>query len=856
MATRTTDARLGEFVKDSFLLDRSITLLPSMRTFGPKAHDAVESGPKMNAALRKLLDRPPTLSGKASSKFDGRRIPLALLLVRDKHGATRAGLVVRLTQNDKLVDLCRTDRRGFALLRFPIPQGDASLPRGAVTARIQIHAPGMETVSRDVTVPADRQHIVEEIELEALPPGPQAVNAGAGEEDPPDDPADEFEEEEAGLDVSVGNGEEESAERATATRSLAVGKPVIDLQDNPLDRLPADFSTELCADLTKLLGATEDPIMGLMGDSSDFRRRRIPLIKRLTVPRIGINPPGDKNPPRRYLVRVRQQWTFVGYTLGELANVEGLDPGAVLDEATRTVARATERVSRALDTVTSQALETTESFLKQASSIDALLQASTSVSAIAGAAGFFLPLPIPIFGGGGGARVSVTASTRSSVNTSLLVNSGLHVAKSLINQALRTAASTVRDVENTITKALNRVSPLLSRVTNLLRWTLYENYVVCTHVEDVVEVQAVPITATLGSGTDVLFSDEDIVEYRRILEPLLLEPRLRPHFEILRRAVAQKRAANLPVSVVHVTVDYSTVFARGTLRISVNSEPDQFVTLRPRGSRAVESVRLSIPVAMPLHGTANPPVALQMELSAEADHSLLPPFLAGLTSLPEGSVTISGVRVRLESTPGHSLEMTREFGSDFRTTTGSSATPATQSLDVRVPPPAVFTQGDPLFIHINRNRHYYFGLLAQAALADPSLRDDSALLADFNGDHDLWRLPIVGFEGDRALVISDPDPAIPQVQQDIAMLTADPGAATVIQLAAPGAYGEALQGLLELTDAAGKLHPNLIPAPAPVMPPLALVDITGKPIPVLGSNGTGTAGNGGGSGLPGGIGGP
>ncbi len=111
-----------------------------------------------------------------------------------------------------------------------------------------------------------------------------------------------------------------------------------------------------------------------------------------------------------------------------------------------------------------------------------------------------------------------------------------------------------------------------------------------------------------------------------------------------------------------------------------------------------------------------------------------------------------------------------------------------------------------------------------------SLRDDAPELASFNGEHALWRLPILGFEGDRVLVLSDVDPA---TDADAKRFFEDAGAATIVQLAAPGAYAEALQGLLELTDAAGKIHPALQPPPVPVMPPLALVDLTGKRLQVV-----------------------
>src|SRR5205085_8853551 len=142
---------------------------------------------------------------------------------------------------------------------------------------------------------------------------------------------------------------------------------------------------------------------------------------------------------------------------------------------------------------------------------------------------------------------------------------------------------------------------------------------------------------------------------------------------------------------------------------------------------------------------------------------------------------------------------------------------ATQSREMNPQAQLVDTTKDPLFRHINRNRSYYFGILAQAAQQIPALRDDAPELANFNGDSELWRLPIVGFEGDRVMVLSDVQPTDPDAKN----LLDDVGAATVVQLAAPGAYGEALKGLLTLlnvdpatlVDESTLIHPALLPTP-------------------------------------------
>src|SRR5439155_17312289 len=135
--------------------------------------------------------------------------------------------------------------------------------------------------------------------------------------------------------------------------------------------LPGDLTPELCETVTRLHGTPTDPILGKVA-ADDFRARRTPLIKRMTVPRLGQVPAGDKR-PRRYLVRVRQEWHFLGYTLGELAGVDALDPGAVLEEVSRTVQQVVDRASRATDDARTSAASVLSSSLSQLSSVDTVI---------------------------------------------------------------------------------------------------------------------------------------------------------------------------------------------------------------------------------------------------------------------------------------------------------------------------------------------------------------------------------------------------------------------------------------------------------------------------------------------------
>lgn len=762
--------------------------------------------------LGKLLDNPPTLTGKATEDTDGRKVPVVVAVVRDPEGRTRPGIELQLFDQASgvLLDHSRTDVRGIAVLRFPRRVGDDDAAQGTLKITGADDPQLLE-------VPAGSQHAVSYIELDELPALDEVVDLATGGT-----------------------------------------KPEIPTPDDPYERLPADFSPALCDALVRLRGTVPDPILGKVASPDDFRSNRTPLIKRVTIPRTGETK--RDGVLRRYLVRVRQEWIFLGYTLGELTGVDSLDPGSVIQDVTSATERTIEEASSATDRLISEALSTVSSSLRHASSIDSLLSVATSSSVnttasgfgsigvggsigggiLGGAAGLVLgpigALAGGLFGGGSasvgvggevgtrtGTSVFASNTTTSRTNTSLVTNSLMHTAKSLLNETVRTATNTLRSIETTVARQLGSVSPLLSRVTNLLRWTVYENYAVVTHVEDVVEVRSVRITEPKkdedADGTPdegPLFDVEDIVENRRFFEPALLEPQLQPHFRVLRDALDLQRAGGPAITAIHFEFDYSASLFSGNLRVAVGAT-ETTVTLRPGRTTA--------------RGTLYIPPTLAEEIdSVRLDLNALLNIRWAQGSLwdrvfDSGGVTVSRMRVWFNRATGGTPQQVDL--SDLGVTNDARATNVTIGLEPKVP--QVDLTRNPLYRHINRNRTYYFGVLAQAALEIPSLRDDARQLAIFNGDHDLWRLPIVGFEGDRVLVISDVDKNDPDAER----LMDDAGAATIIQLAAPGAYSEALQGLLSLTDAAGKIHPALEPPPAPAVPPLGLIDLTGKRVEVV-----------------------
>ncbi|HEX7180702.1 MAG TPA: hypothetical protein VF756_02580 [Thermoanaerobaculia bacterium] len=946
----TIEEQLGD--RRSDFQPRRVFNHPSMVKFPLKIHPGfADVLTKPKTALQKLLDNPPVLSHYATAHTDGRRVPVVIAIVRDSSGNTRPGIGLRLVKRtafdiasvartagiatvittaahqlkvgesvtiegtsdatfhgtfvvlptlpptpdritfatplapdvattttagrairNELVDLTSTSAGGLALLRFPSRTGD-----GDTTGRVELLD---QSVTHDVTIPAGVQHVVIEMIV-------------------------------------------------TGLAALAV----LPAADNPLERLPSDFSVELCEAMTQLMGRVPDPILGKAAAGDDFRSGRSRLIRRITVPRLsvgaditnvsraggvatittavphgltaadkvtiaGTNDPsfrgtfdidsvptpttltfpqaGEPNvestaspglarvsPPRRYLVRLRQEWIFLGYTLGELNGVEALDPGTIIQDVTNTVQRTVERASESIDDVRSLLEQSVRNVMNQASSVDSLLEVATRAdtnvtnSGFAGVGasgnsllggllgagvGALLGGPVgAVIGGvlGGGVGVgaelglrngtSVVASTTTSnsVNTSLHVNSLLHTARSQINRAVRTAASTLRDLESTVARQVGRVSPLLSRVSNLLRWTLYENYAVCSHVEDVVELTSVRITEPPPEApTDPLFTDEDIVEYRRYFEPALLEPRLRPHFEILRQAVARRTA---PLTAVHVAVDFSASGFGADLRIRVG-DGEATVRLNPPGGRVRRWIAIS-PIPVELLG------GVELSLTSRAPDL---PSLGGIdldTLITTARVTVSEIQFWFTRSPALAPEQTFSAAELSLEVTNQNRVDSF-TADLTPDPRVVDTSNDPLFKHIHRNRTYYFGVLAEAARVVPALRDDAPELALFRSDHDLWRLPIAGFEGDRVLVIADVQPTDPDAKN----LLADLGAATIVQLAAPGAYGEALKGLLsllnvdptKLVDEAGLIHPALLPAPASPVPGLPggdVLPIPGQPGP-------------------------
>lgn len=843
--------------------------------------------PKPSRELQALIKEgapPPLLGAKASRRADGRRVPLVLALVRDAAGRTRPGIPVHLTTGDgAIIDRGTTGAGGVVLLRFPRRKALDDPAKGRVVV-VGHH-------TQDVTVPASRQIELVDLEVDPLPdvPGIARLDKDALMRSIDEEVRAALDAAAAGGSSGNGGGTGSSLDASTlgaaaSTAALtALGKQMQAFfggtgAGDVFTRLPTDFSTEVCEAIAKIAGEDPDPLLsesflasrpdpllgGLTGGPGTALTRRTTKVVRTTIVRLAppddsaVSPTGAE--PARYLVRVRQRWVFAGYSLGELAEVEPLDPGAVVRDVTQLVQRTVQSAERATEDQVRRTLSTVVSQLQRVSSVDNVVRVAASadtnqrtqaltsvgtdpVATIAGGViGAILGGPVGAIAGGAlgalaggvdvGAGVEADLSVRSTVTTTTNLDTALQVnqltqnAASMVNQVVRTASAVATELERTTGQAVDRVSPLLSRVTNLLRWTIYENYIVCNEIEDVQRIFDVPLVESLGDPTAAdIFTADDVLEYRRLWEPRLLDRSLRGNFDAIKRAIHARDTVRT-VNRITIRIDYRAALITGLLRINLGAL-EVAVTLRP--GDVTQTVTMNIP--------PTPANQLdQMLLALTAQNVPAPINILGTTITVPGSVDVTAMRLWFDRSPAadqdqffNQTQLNLRVAADAQLAVGTN-------LTLIVPEDTGNPELDPLVRHVNKNRSHYLGLIAQAALTNPALRDDSRHLAVFGsgtstgGDAAIWRLPIVGFEGGRVLVVAPADETDAFVQR----LRDEDGAGTIVQLAAPGSYAEALQGLTELLDAKGLLHPALLAPPSPLLMPAALIDAANKQLIPLG----------------------
>lgn len=813
-------------------------------------------------ALAKKPPRTPVLDSQASRRLDGRRVPLALVLVRDAQGRTRPGIAVHLHDDGgAILDRGTTGANGAVLLRFP--------RRANLNADVKGKLDVVGHAQADVTVPRGRQIALIDLEVDPLPEAPEVAQLDQARL--------------ADLIAAELEGEEEpSPETVSAAaitvvsrqlRALSGGSPAGDL----FTRLPSDFSTEVCEAIAKLAAENPDPLLaesfvasrpdpllgGLTGPGSALTRRTTKVV-RTTLVRLAppddtaVSPRGAE--PARYFVRVRQRWVFTGYSLGELAEVEALDPGAVLRDVTSLVQRTLQTTERATDEQVRRTLSTALSQLQRVSSVDNVVRVAASANThqrtqaltsagtdpvatiVGGVIGGLLAGPVGAIAGGalgalaGGVEVGAgaeldlsvnsTVTTSTNLDTSLQVNQFTQSAASLVNQVVRTASAVANELERTTGQTVDRVSPLLSRVTNLLRWTIYENYIVCNEVEDVQRIFDVPLVEGLGDpSAPPIFTATDVLEYRRLWEPRLLDRSLRGNFEAIKRAIEQRDNVRT-VRRITIRADYLAAGFHGTLRVNVGAT-EVALTLRPGDTTRVATLTI-------------PPTPIdqldQMLLALTAVDPRPERSFLGITLPQAGRITITGLRLWFDRSPAAAEDQSFSEAQLGLSVSVDGGLAVGTELTLIPPEDSADPETDPLVRHVNRNRSHYLGLIAQAALTQPALRDDSRHLAAFGspgatgGDAAIWRLPILGFEGGRVLVVAPPEAGDKFVER----LLDEDGAGTLVQLAAPGSYAEALQGMTELLDAKGLLHPALLAPPSPLLMPAALVDAVNQQLIPLG----------------------
>lgn len=766
--------------------------------------------------LGDLTGLPPTLNSAATQEHDGRLTRLVLVTLEDRFGQSRPALGVHLLDEagTTIVDRTRTDRSGLAVLSFPKvtastsgtgPATVADLPQ--IKGIVRVMDGTKDGFRTPVTIPAGAQFVDLTLIVETLPQLPLPATPAP---------------------VTSGTSTTSVTDAATAIVNDLF--PPRGLGDDPISRLPSDFTPELYDALVRKLDLEGDPILGAVAGGDDFRARRAPMITRTTVQRIAPAPAmrtslnNGQQQVNRFLVRLRQTWGFLGYSLGDLAEVESLDPGEILNETVGTIESNVEQIDKLVQQATQLTTSALQDQLSQQSKLDSLVKVATSTETYALAAGFAIGIP-GLFGFGGGgalAGVNTSATTSTQVNTSLQVNHLLSTAQSIINQAVQQTTSQLSSLTRQITSQLGRVSPLLSRVTNLLRWHIFENYAVSTQVEDILQLVPVKIL-DIPQGTN-LFSAEEIVEYRRFFEGSLLDPSVRGEFDSLARAVQINLDGGLPISRIEVEVRYAATALTGHLLVDINGAQTQ-LTLLPGGTTAKGTIRFEQPVLSSIY-----PVNLTLSSSLDGIGS---DWLALFENLNNLAVDVTSIR--FWATSGYGSFPNEIDTLDLHVSGGTGT--ATTNIVMSAAIPQIATATNPLVRHINQNPSYYIGLLARSALLYPSLRDDCPKLAQVPPQ--IWDLPIIDIEGDHIIVAKDVDLTDPAVQD----LLTDNGAATIVQLASSGVYSEALQGLLSLTDAEKMIHPELLPPPAPVMPPIAIVDLAGNAIsPVLGGiTGAGSA---------------
>ena len=537
----------------------------------------------------------------------------------------------------------------------------------------------------------------------------------------------------------------------------ALPDDVAPFADDPFDRLPADVAPALLDDLLRLAGpGATGPLAGR--DQGRTARQWV-ATRRVRLPRTG--PDG-----RRYLVDVRQEWTFLGETLGPLRRGDVLPPGR------HTLERRA-------------AAPPAQGGAAPAPAEDALAPDPAR------------PLPRR--------AADAWTSARGALRPTLEANELARQATLRPDETPAAPAGTASEVA--------QAAPAEGRATTLLAWGLVERHAVRSQVEAVHEVHAVPLPPPPVLGL------ADAVALRHVLAPALLDPALAPRFATLEETWRNRAAGQVPLASVQVEVAYEAPAAGGLLRVELHGHAVD-VPLPRGGTRA----HATLPLPAPLARASLDGVGLRLALADDA-----PPLPPDAT--PEGRlrrmqavlraraqddqarrarVEVTGLALRLATREGEAWTQRVQPGQPLRVDHAQPTRAAHAPLEaVPAPPPA---EADPLLRHLDDHRAHYALVLLEAALRDPSARALAPHLRALPPDHPLWRLPALGLDGDRILLVA---PARPEDAYARALLE-DPGAATVARVPLAAAYGEALPGLVSLPSTDARNGPaTRLPLPPP-----------------------------------------
>ena len=560
--------------------------------------------------------------------------------------------------------------------------------------------------------------------------------------------------------------------------------------DSVIPRLPAFFGVTAADEIVRHRAVADGPDPCFHDAMQRQCTYRAPRVRWIYVRRTVY---GDRKLPRRLYVRVRQEWHFVGHSFGQPERIDSRDVASLVGALDANL-QAQLAVTGRLDVSTASVLSADASGrLRAAASLDGELDASVGLQ---------------LFEGGLGNPLSVSGDADVSIDTSLLVSAQLKLRASLRNQLHARASLSGRASLGFEADASVSVNPSLSRELNMPRFVVHENYVVSSFVEDVQEIREIEMFEQLKEETIQpaspwphlpfpsfslpLFPPADVVEYRPIFERKLLEPSLAGRFRALRNALDTAAGRGPLVRRLRFDVAYSAT-CPGWLQVQIGDRHAK-VSLREGGS--VARVALDLPAGEYLQDLNRENVHLHVTMNpAFPDPGVLPP--PGM--VPWGTIRIRHVTASSEAS---SQRQSHTFPDPPFEASGVLAT-ASREFGLVLPPTDAGLMSDPLVVHINRNPTYYMGLLVKAALANPSLRFDVSQLQRIGPDNVLWRLPIHGFAGNKALVM------VPAGGKEVELILGDLGRATVVQLAVDGNWSEAMQGESAVTDALGKLFPGI-----------------------------------------------